>query len=68
LEHEGVRLETISRISTVSSSSGVARIFGISRRARVAETAIAIPRSSKSPRIRLISAVRARAIKHQAGK
>ena len=52
------KLETISRIRTVSSSLGVASIFGISRRARVAETAIAIPRSSKSPRIWLISAVR----------
>lgn len=50
------RLETISRINAVSSSLGAARIFGISRRARVAETAIAIPRSSKSPRIWLISA------------
>jgi len=37
------RLETISRINPVSSSSGVARIFGISRPARVAETAIAGP-------------------------
>ena len=45
-------------MNAVSSSLGAARIFGISRRARVAETAIAIPRSSKSPRIWLISAVR----------
>ena len=52
------RLETISRINPVSPSLGAARIFGISRRARVADTAIAIPRSSKSPRIWPISAVR----------
>jgi hypothetical protein len=43
------RLETISRINPVSSSPGTA--FGISRRARVADAAIAIPRPSRSPRI-----------------
>ena len=36
------RLETISRSNSVSSSLGAARIFGINRRARVADTAMAI--------------------------
>jgi hypothetical protein len=58
LEHDAYKLETISRVISVSSSLGVARIFGISRRARVADTPIAIPRSSRSPRIWLISADR----------
>jgi hypothetical protein len=36
------RLETISRSNSVSSSLDVTRIFGINRRARVADTAMAI--------------------------
>jgi len=57
LEHEGVQAGDGVRIINVSSSLGVARIFGMSRCARVAETASAIPRSSRSLRIWLISSV-----------